>query len=329
MYTAKETRYETMEYRRCGKSGVKLPLISLGMWHNFGEESDLTVAKEMILGAFDLGIVHFDLANNYGPPAGAAEATFGKVYRENLTSYRDEMFIATKAGYPSFPGPYGDWGSKKAMLASLDRSLERIGVDHVDLFYHHRADPDTPLAETAEALATAVEQGKALYVGVSKYSAEETKEISRLLQQRGVKLLTHQLRYNMFDREAETELFPVMEEEGIGAIAFSSLAQGLLTSRYLEGIPADSRAARNQGNLKENATSEQVIAKVRELGEIAKERGQSISQMALAWNLRLPIMSSLIIGASRLEQIEENVKMLENLTLSQDETQAIEAILAK
>ena len=327
MYQAQENRYENIPYNRCGKSGIKLPFLSLGLWHNFGENVPFERAREMVLGAFDLGITHFDLANNYGPPAGSAEKTFGKILKEDLRPYRDELIISSKAGYYMWPGPYGEWGSKKNLLASLDQSLSRMGLEYVDIFYHHRPDPDTPLEESMDALATAVRQGKALYVGISNYSAEDTRRASQILKRMGVHLLIHQPSYSMFNRWIENGLLDVLEEEGVGGIAYSTLAQGLLTDKYFNGIPADSRAAGPSVFLSPDAVTPEKVEKAKRLDEIAKERGQSLSQMALAWNLRHKQMTSLIIGASRLSQIEENVRAKDNLSFSQQELDQIEEIL--
>jgi Predicted oxidoreductases (related to aryl-alcohol dehydrogenases) len=322
------TRYEVLPYRRCGRSGLKLPALSLGLWHNFGDVDNQDTARDMILRAFDLGITHFDLANNYGPPPGSAERNFGRVLREDLAGHRDELIISTKAGYGMWPGPYGEWGSRKYLLASLDQSLRRLGVEYVDIFYSHRFDPETPLEETMGALAHAVRSGKALYAGISSYGPEATREAARLLREMGVPLLIHQPCYHMFDRWIETEKLPtVLEEVGAGAIAFCPLAQGLLTSRYLNEIPADSRVAKEHGFLKRDALTGERLAKIRALNAIARARGQSLAQMAIAWVLRLPVMASALIGASRVSQIEENVKAVENLGFSDAELNEIENIL--
>ncbi len=328
MYQANENRYETMLYQRCGQSGLKLPRLSLGFWHNFGETADYAAARAMALTAFDLGITHFDLANNYGPRPGSAEVTLGRLLKEDLRPYRDELIISTKAGYTMWPGPYGDWGSRKYLLASLDQSLRRLGLDYVDIFYHHRPDPETPLEETMDALASAVRQGKALYVGLSNYSAADSSRAARLLEDRGIHCLIHQSRYNMFDRGIETDLLPLLEQEGIGCIAFSSLAQGLLTNRYFNGIPADSRAGSGSQFLKPGRVTAEALAKARQLDQLAQARGQSLSQMALAWNLRLKPLTSLIIGSSKPEQIKEDVAALNQLTFSAEELARIEEILA-
>lgn len=321
-------RYACLPYRRCGRSGLKLPAISLGLWHNFGGVDTLENSRAMILRAFDLGITHFDLANNYGPPAGSAEETFGKVLRDNLASHRDELIISTKAGYYMWPGPYGEWGSRKYLLASLDQSLDRMGLDYVDIFYSHRFDPETPLEETMGALAQAVLSGKALYAGISSYRPDATREAARILRDMGVPLLIHQPCYHMFDRWIETEnLTGALEDVGAGTIAFCPLAQGLLTNRYLKDIPADSRASKAHGFLKKDAITEDKLNRIRALDAIAQARGQSLAQMAIAWVLRLPVMTSALIGASRVSQIEENVKGLENIQFSAEELEKIENIL--
>ena len=326
VYQANPRRYEAMQYRRCGKSGLLLPAVSLGLWHNFGDEATLANCREMLLGAFDCGITHFDLANNYGPSAGSAEETFGRVISEELRLYRDELVISTKAGYYMWPGPYGEWGSKKQLISSLDQSLRRMRLDYVDIFYHHRPDPDTPLEETAEALEQIVRSGKALYVGISNYNPEQTRRMVRLLAGRGIHCLIHQLRYSMFARENEPVL-DVLAEEGVGSIAFSPLAQGLLTGRYLHGIPADSRAAGHSVFLTREGVTEEKVRKAAALNELARERGQSLAQMALAWVLRRT--TSVIIGASRLPQIEENARVLGNMDFTPDELARIDAVLAQ
>ncbi|AEF18319.1 NADP-dependent oxidoreductase domain protein [Thermoanaerobacterium xylanolyticum LX-11] len=324
-YIPNENRYEKMIYRRCGRSGIMLPAISLGLWHNFGGYDVFENMREMVKKAFDLGITHFDLANNYGPPPGSAEENFGKILRTDLKGYRDELLISTKAGYTMWPGPYGDWGSRKYLLSSLDQSLKRMGIDYVDIFYSHRRDPNTPLEETMSALAQAVRQGKALYAGISNYNAEDTKKAAEILRQLGTPLLIHQPSYSMFNRWIEDGLTDVLEEEGVGSIAFSPLAQGLLTDKYLNGVPDDSRAAKKNTSLRGNLTEEN-INKVRELKKIADRRGQSIAQMALAWDLRK--VTSVIIGASRVSQIEENVKALDNLEFNHEELEEIDEILS-
>ena len=327
MHSPVETRYDGMVYRRCGRSGVKLPAISLGLWHNFGEERPFDECRAMVCRAFDLGITHFDLANNYGPPPGAAEKVFGKIVRQDLQPYRDELVISTKAGYVMWPGPYGDWGSRKHLLASLDQSLQRMGLDYVDIFYSHRPDPETPIEETMGALDSAVRQGKALYAGISSYSPEQTTEAARILRGLGTPCLIHQPRYNMLERNIERGLLDVLEQEGIGCIVFCPLAKGLLTDRYLEGIPADSRAAGPSQFLKREDVTEDVLQKVRALRELARERGQSVAQLVLAWTLRDARVTSALIGASRVTQIEENVGTLKRLTLSSEELRRIEGII--
>lgn len=329
MYIASDTRYDSMRYRRCGRSGLKLPAVSLGLWHNFGGEVSYERSKEMLLGAFDLGITHFDLANNYGPPPGSAEETFGRVLKEALRPYRDELIISTKAGYYMWPGPYGEWGSKKSMLASLDQSLTRMGLEYVDIFYHHRPDPDTPIEESMEALAAAIRQGKALYAGISNYNAEDTQRAIEALSQLGVKLLIHQPRYNMFDRWPEDSLYTALEKNGAGAIPYSPLAQGLLTDRYLSGMPADSRAAGPSVFLKADVITPEKLSKARELQALAHARGQTLAQMALAWLLRTPVTASVIIGASKLSQIEDCVKAAKGAAFTPEELERIDSVLSK
>jgi L-glyceraldehyde 3-phosphate reductase len=326
-YSAPESRYDGMPYRRCGRSGLKLPAISLGLWHNFGAEAPFENCRAMVRRAFDLGITHFDLANNYGPPPGAAERTFGKILRQDLVPYRDELIISTKAGYVMWPGPYGDWGSRKYLLASLDQGLRRTGLEYVDIFYSHRPDPETPLEETMGALASAVRQGKALYAGISSYSPEETAEAARLLRDLGTPCLIHQPRYHMLERGIESGLLDVLGREGIGCIPFGPLAKGLLTERYLDGVPDDSRAAGPSRFLKREDVTEEVLRKVRALRDLARERGQTVAQLALAWTLRDPRVTSALVGASRVAQIEENVAALKNLALSEEELRRIEGIL--
>lgn len=325
--TPSANRYDSMKYNRSGRSGVKLPAISLGLWHNFGEVDRFESSRAMCLRAFDLGINHFDLANNYGPPAGSAEETFGRILKKDLGPYRDELFISTKAGYFMWPGPYGEWGSRKYLLASLDQSLRRLGVDYVDLFYSHRFDPTTPLDETMGALDAAVRQGKALYAGISSYSAEKTSEAAAILKRLGTPCLIHQPSYSMFDRWIEGGLLDVLGQEGIGCIAFCPLAQGLLTSRYLGGIPGDSRAGKPHGFLRPEQVTDERIEMARLLQEIAQGRGQSLAQMALAWVLRDTRMTSALIGASTVQQIEENVAALKNLAFTQEELARIDSIL--
>lgn len=326
MYIAKESRYEEMIYNRCGKSGLKLPAMSLGMWHNFGDGSSFANMRDIVCTAFDLGITHFDLANNYGPAPGSGEENVGRILATDLKAYRDELVISTKAGYGMWPGPYGDWGSKKYLVASLDQSLKRLGVDYVDIFYHHRMDPETPLWETMDALAGIVRSGKALYVGLSNYSPEKLAEASAMLRDMGVPCLIHQHRYSMLERENE-KLNPVIEEAGMGAIAFCPLAQGLLTDKYLNGIPADSRAAGSSVFLSGEAITEDLVKKVSALNEIAASRGQSLAQMALVWALKQGKLTSVILGASRAKQVEENVAALRNVEFTEDELKRIEDIL--
>lgn len=328
MREANSNRYDEMVYNRCGKSGLKLSALSLGLWHNFGTDANYDNMRSMLTTSFDLGITHFDLANNYGPVPGSAEINFGKILKADFEGYRDEMVISTKAGYDMWAGPYGNWGSKKYLVASLDQSLKRMGLDYVDIFYHHRMDPETPLEETMDALAGIVKSGKALYVGLSNYSPEKLAEASALLKDMGVHCLIHQHRYSMFERSNES-LIPVLKQEGIGSIAFSPLAQGLLTDRYLNGIPADSRMAGKSVFLNENALDEAKLAKIRALNDMAKTRGQSLSQMALAWDLVRGELTSVIIGASRPAQIVDNVETIKNLNFSESELNEIDAILAR
>lgn len=325
-YQPSETRYDSMKYNRCGRSGLKLPAISLGLWHNFGGLDPIEKSREMILRAFDLGITHFDLANNYGPPPGSAEENFGRILASELAAYRDELVISTKAGYYMWPGPYGEWGSRKYITASLDQSLKRMGLEYVDIFYSHRPDPETPLEETMMALDNAVRRGKALYVGISSYSAEQTAQASEILKSLGTPCLIHQPSYSMFNRWIEDGLLDVLERDGIGCIAFCPLAQGMLTDRYLNGFPEDSRANRSYTGLKKRVT-EQVLSQVRQLNEIASARGQSLAQMALAWVLRDPRVTSALIGASKVKQIEDNVAALENLQFTDEELKAIDSVL--
>jgi len=328
MYHPLDTRYDAMRYQRCGRSGLKLPLISLGLWHNFGGVDTLEKARAMVRRAFDLGITHFDLANNYGPPPGSAEETFGHIFRHDLAPYRDELIISTKAGYFMWPGPYGEWGSRKYLIASLDQSLHRMGLDYVDIFYHHRPDPDTPLEETMGALDHIVRSGKAIYAGISSYSPEQTRQAAQVLKTLGTPCIIHQPNYNMFDRWIEDGLLTVLQEEGIGCIVFSPLAQGLLTDKYLSGIPAGSRAAKPHSFLKPEHITGAKLAKVQRLHDLAQARGQTLVQLALAWVLRYPTITSALIGASRPEQIEEAVGALTNTTFADTELQAIEDILA-
>jgi len=326
-YLADSKRYENMKYNPCGRSGLKLPAISLGLWHNFGHIDSYENSRRMVLRAFDLGITHFDLANNYGPPPGAAEENFGRILKSDLKPYRDELIISTKAGYRMWDGPYGEGGSKKYLVASLDQSLKRMGLDYVDIFYSHRPDPNTPLEETMSALDLVVRQGKALYVGISSYDAQQTRKAAQILKQLGTPCLIHQPNYSMFNRWIEDELQQVLEEEGIGIIAFCPLAQGLLTDKYIHGIPNDSRAAKPTGFLKKEQITEDYIRKVKQLNEIATSRGQSLAQMALAWVLRDGKVTSALIGASRVSQIEENVAALNHLEFTKEELEQIDSIL--
>ena len=325
--TPSEARYQDMKYNRCGRSGLNLPAISLGLWHNFGGVDTEENSRAMIHRAFDLGITHFDLANNYGPPPGSAEETFGRILHQDLKSYRDEMVISSKAGWMMWDGPYGDLGSRKYLIASLDQSLKRMGLDYVDIFYHHRPDPDTPLEETMGALDQIVRSGKALYAGISSYGPEQTSAAASILRELGTPCLIHQPVYNMFNRWIEDGLLRVLDREGIGCIAFSPLAQGLLTNRYLSGVPDDSRAAKPHGFLKRDQITKEKITKVQKLNTLAKERGQSLAQMALAWVLRHKGMTSALIGASRVTQIEECVATVKNLDFDKAELAKIDAIV--
>ena len=313
-----------MNYRRCGRSGLQLPALSLGLWHNFGAEDDWTNARDMVVRSFDAGITHFDLANNYGPPAGSAEETFGRILHGDLVTHRDELIISTKAGYLMWPGPYGEWGSRKYLLASLDQSLLRMGLDYVDIFYSHRPDPETPLQETVGALISAVRSGKALYVGISSYDADLTRRAAELLRAERIHLLIHQPVFNLFDRWVEHGLSDVLQEEGIGCIPFSPLAQGLLAGRYNHGIDPDSRAGKPDGFLRPEHVTEEKLRRIRALAEIAESRGQSLAQMSIAWLLAKPFVTSVLIGASRWSQIEDNLGALQNITLSPEELSAID-----
>ena len=324
-----ENRYDDMLYNYSGRSGLKLPAVSLGLWHNFGGVDSMDTAREMLYRAFDLGVTHFDLANNYGPPPGSAEENFGKILAQDLGQYRDELVISSKAGYRMWPGPYGEWGSRKYLLASLDQSLKRMGLDYVDIFYSHRPDPDTPLEETMNALAQAVRQGKALYVGISSYNAEQTRQAAMILHEMGTPCLIHQPSYSMFNRWIEDGLLQALQDEGVGCIVFSPLAQGLLTNRYLDGIPVDSRAAKSHGALSKDRITDETLEQVRQLNELAQERGQTLAQMAIAWVLRHPQVTSALVGASSVQQVEDNVAALDNLKFSSDELEKIENILAK
>ena len=328
MHTPLESRYAAMTYQRCGRSGLKLPAVSLGLWHNFGAADPFDVSRDMVLRAFDLGITHFDLANNYGPPPGSAEATFGRILRHELAGHRDELIISSKAGYLMWPGPYGEWGSRKYLVASLDQSLRRMGMAYVDIFYSHRPDPETPIEETMGALDAIVRSGKALYAGISNYPAEATARAAAILKSLGTPCLIHQPKYSMFVRWVEDGLLDVLEHQGIGCIAFSPLAQGLLTDRYLAGIPAGSRASKPGGFLTPDEITAARLAQVRRLDTIAAQRGQRLAQLALAWVLRDPRMTSAVIGASRVSQVEDAVAALANRSFSPEELQQIDHILA-
>ncbi|MET7697675.1 L-glyceraldehyde 3-phosphate reductase [Streptomyces sp. NPDC005485] len=327
MYTAHPDRYADMPYRRTGRSGLKLPALSLGLWHNFGPDRPVETQRQILRRAFDLGVTHFDLANNYGPPPGAAESALGAALKADFGSYRDELIISTKAGYLMWPGPYGEWGSRKYLLSSLDQSLGRMGLDHVDIFYSHRPDPETPLEETMGALHSAVQQGKALYVGVSNYSPEQTREAARILGELGTPLLIHQPRYSMLDRRPEEGLLDALDELQVGSIAYSPLEQGLLTSRYLDGIPEGSRAASDSPFLNSDAVTEDLVQQLRALDDIAKSRGQSLAQLALAWVLRGGRVTSALIGASSVQQLEDSVAATRALDFDSDELARIDAIV--
>ncbi len=326
-YIASENRYDSMTYRRCGKSGLLLPALSLGLWHNFGHIDNFKKGHKIVKTAFDKGITHIDLANNYGPPPGSSEENFGKIMRKSFSSYRDEMIISTKAGYLMWPGPYGEWSSRKYLIASLDQSLKRMGLDYVDVFYSHRPDLNTPLEETMMALDHIVKQGKALYVGISSYSAEETKQASKILKELGTPCLIHQPRYNMMDRWAENGLMDVLGDEGIGCIPFSPLEQGILTNKYLKGIPENSRAAKDSGVLQKDQVSAEVISKVQKLNDIAQNRNQSLAQMAVAWLLKDERVTSVLVGVSSEKQLLDNIGALDNLSFSASELETIETIL--
>jgi L-glyceraldehyde 3-phosphate reductase len=327
-YQPAENRYETMQYRRSGHSGLKLPAISLGLWHNFGGVDTVENARAMLRRAFDLGITHFDLANNYGPPPGSAEENFGHIFAQDFALYRDELIISSKAGYRMWPGPYGEWGSRKYLVASLDQSLKRMGLDYVDIFYSHRPDPETPLEETMGALDYIVRSGRALYVGISSYNAEQTSQAAAILRDLGTPCLIHQPRYNMLDRWIEDGLLDVLNTEGIGCIVYSPLAQGVLTNKYLEGVPEDSRAGKAQGRFGWDDRLKANIDKVRQLNQLAQSRGQTMAQLAIAWVLRHPNMTSALIGASRMAQIDDAVATLDNLAFSNEELASIDAILS-
>jgi L-glyceraldehyde 3-phosphate reductase len=326
-YSPAPTRYDAMTYRRCGRSGIQLPAISLGLWHNFGHTDDLENSRNILRLAFDRGITHFDLANNYGPPFGSAEENFGRIFQRDFQPFRDELFIATKAGWDMWPGPYGNLGSRKYLVASLDQSLRRMGLDYVDVFYHHRPDPDTPLEETMGALDHIVRQGKALYVGISQYSAADTARAAKILRDMGTPLFIHQPRYSMLDRWVENGLLDTLEQEGVGGIAFSPLEQGLLTDRYLKGLPSDSRAVRDARYLNADKITSEKLEKVRQLNEIAQKRGQSMAQMAIAWLLKDSRVTSVLVGASRPAQLEDSLKALENYAFSDAELGTIRGIL--
>ncbi|MEN4870300.1 L-glyceraldehyde 3-phosphate reductase [Kosakonia cowanii] len=328
VYLADPARYEKMAYNRCGESGLKLPLVSLGLWHNFGDATLLETSRQLLRHAFDLGITHFDLANNYGPPPGSAESNFGRIMQEDFRHYRDELIISSKAGYTMWDGPYGDWGSRKYLVASLDQSLRRMGIEYVDIFYHHRPDPETPLKETMRALDHLVRQGKALYVGLSNYPAAQAREAIEILNDLGTPCLIHQPKYSLFERWVESELLDLLQEKGVGSIAFSPLAGGQLTDRYLQGIPADSRAASGSRFLNPDQLTEEKLATVRALNAVAGRRGQKLSQMALAWVLRGERVTSVLIGASKTSQLDDAVGMLANRAFSAQECEEIDAILA-
>lgn len=330
-YQPNAGRYDSMNYRRCGRSGLKLPELSLGLWHNFGGIDTLENGRAILRAAFDAGITHFDLANNYGPPAGSAEETFGKVFKEDFKNYRDELVISTKAGWKMWDGPYGDWGSKKYLVASLDQSLQRMGLDYVDIYYHHRPDPETPIEETMATLDLLVRQGKALYVGISSYNAEESSRAIAILKQLGTPCLIHQPKYSMFDRWVEDGLIDVLGAEKIGCIPFSPLAQGLLTDKYLKGIPANSRAASHRGNgaINEDQITPEKISKIKQLHEIAVKRGQNLAQMALAWILKDTRITSVLIGVSKPQQVTDSLEALKNKHFSQEELNEIEQVLSQ
>lgn len=329
VYSAAEQRYQSMEYRRCGRSGLLLSAVSIGLWHNFGGIDRFENGRSILRTAFDAGITHFDLANNYGPPPGSAEETFGKILQKDFLPYRDELIISTKAGYGMWPGPYGDWGSKKYLVSSLDQSLKRMGISYVDIFYHHRPDPETPLEETMATLDLMVRQGKALYVGISNYPADKAEAAIKILKQLGTPCLIHQPKYSLFERWVEGGLLDVLEKEGVGCIAFSPLAQGLLTDKYLHGIPKDSRAGTVRGNgaLEEGAITEEKLAKVQRLNELAQRRGQPLAQMALAWLLKDQRITSILLGVSKPQQVLDSIQALSNYHFSEEELKTIEEIL--
>jgi L-glyceraldehyde 3-phosphate reductase len=327
IYLASPNRYKNMIYRRCGRSGIKLPAVSLGLWHNFGGVDVMENFRSILHLAFDSGITHLDLANNYGPPPGSAEENFGRILKEDFSSYRDELIISSKAGYTMWDGPYGDWGSKKYLVSSLDQSLKRMGLEYVDIFYHHRPDPETPLEETMSALDLIVRQGKALYAGISNYPADEAAKAIAILKRLGTPCLIHQPKYSMFERWVEGGLLDVLEKEGVGCIPFSPLAQGLLTNKYLHGIPEDSRAAKSTGFLQASQVTEERVSQIKRLNDIAKDRGQTLAQMALAWLLKDSRVTSVLIGASRPEQLADSLKCLDNIEFSKEELDKIESIL--
>ncbi len=326
-YQAKTERYDQMQYRRCGRSGIRLPLISLGLWHNFGHTDNLENGRNILRYAFDQGITHFDLANNYGPPFGAAEENFGRIFKSDFQPYRDELIISTKAGWDMWPGPYGNFGSRKYLIASLDQSLKRMGLEYVDIFYHHRPDPDTPLEETMGALHHLVQRGKALYVGISQYSAELTAKAAQILREMGTPLFIHQPRYSMFDRWVENGLLDELEKQGVGAIPFSPLEQGVLTNKYLKGFPKDSRAVRDGRYLNKEKITDEMLGKVRKLNAIAESRKQSLAQMAIAWLLKDERITTVLVGVSRVKQLKDNIGALDNIRFSTEELQEIERIL--
>ncbi len=326
-YQPAENRYDKMRYNRCGRSGIQLPVVSLGLWHNFGGVDTLKNARSIVWSAFDAGITHFDLANNYGPPPGSAEENFGRILKDDLASYRDELIISTKAGYDMWPGPYGDWGSRKYLVASLDQSLKRMGLEYVDIFYHHRPDPKTPLEETMGALDHIVRSGKALYAGVSNYPADLTRQAAKILRSLGTPCLIHQPKYSMFERWVESGLLGVLREEGIGCIAFSPLAQGMLTDKYLHGIPPDSRASKPNGFLRPEQITAEKLEKISRLNDIALRRGQTLAQMSLAWILRNPEVTSVLIGASKVSQVEDAVGIVKQPPLDEGEIRKIDEIL--
>lgn len=327
LYQADNNRYDTMQYRRCGKSGILLPLLSLGLWHNFGHTNDLEKGRELLRCAFDNGITHFDLANNYGPPYGAAEENFGRIFQQDFKPYRDELIISSKAGWDMWPGPYGNFGSRKYLIASADQSLKRMGLEYVDIFYHHRPDPDTPLEETMGALHHLVQRGKALYAGISQYPADLTAKAAKIMKDLGTPLLIHQPRYNMFDRWVEDGLLAELEKQGMGSIAFSPLEQGVLTKKYLNGIPEDSRAKKDGRYLKEEQITPEILDKVKKLNNLAQTRGQSLAQMAIAWLLKDERISTVLIGVSRREQLLDNIAGLSNLNFTDSELKEIREIL--